>query len=66
MPDHAASQPIATPAPPQPSASGSAPLPVRPAAMNPGMRTRWLAVLDRSRMAMTPLRRAMRRTARHQ
>ena len=65
MPDHAASQPIATPARPQPSASGAVTPPVSPAATNPGMRTRRPAVLDRFRVAMTPLRRAMRRTARH-
>jgi hypothetical protein len=65
MPESAASNPSATPTRPRPSANGTATPPVPPGATNAHMRTRRPAVLDRFRMAMTPLRRVMRRTARH-
>jgi hypothetical protein len=47
---------------PRPSANGTAP-PVPPEATKARMRM-WLGAVDRFRIAMTPLRRMMRRTAR--
>ena len=62
MPEHAASNPSATPTRLQPSDSGTA---APPAATNARMRTQRSAVLDKFLMAMNSLRGAIRRTARH-
>jgi hypothetical protein len=63
MPETTASRPTTTPALPHPSANGSAP-PVPPEAMKARAWMRWPAALGRFGMAMTPLRRIMRRAAR--
>jgi hypothetical protein len=63
MPEPAASHPSAPPGLMRPSANGTATPPAPPAATNAHMRRPTL--LDRFRMAMTPLRRAMHRTAHH-
>jgi hypothetical protein len=63
MPEPAAPHPGAAPTRPRPSPNGTAP-PMPPQATKAPARTRRPAALDRFRMAMTPLRRMMRRTAR--
>jgi hypothetical protein len=64
MPKSAAPTRNATPARLRPSANGTATSPARPAATNARMRTRRRDMLDRLRMAMTPLRQVMRWVAR--
>jgi hypothetical protein len=63
MPETTAPRSRATPARPRPSANGTAP-PVPSQATKAHMRIGRLGAVDRFRMAMTPLRRMMRRTAR--
>jgi hypothetical protein len=63
MPETTAPRPSTTPARPRPSANGTAP-PVPPEATKARTRMRRPAAVDKFRMAMTPLRRMMRRTAR--
>jgi hypothetical protein len=63
MPETTAPRPSTTPAGPRPSANGTAPL-VPSESTKAHMRIGWLGAVDRFRMAMTPLRRMMRRTAR--
>jgi len=63
MPEPAAPHPSTTHTLPRPSANGTTP-PVLPKSAKAPARMRWPAALDRFRMAMTPLRRMMRRTAR--
>ena len=63
MPETTASPPSTTPAPPRPSANGTNP-PAPPEATKTPTRLGRPAPLDRFRLAMTPLRRMMRRTGR--
>jgi len=63
MPETTAPRSRATPARLRPSANGTAP-PVPSQATKAHMRIARLGAVDRFRMAMTPLRRMMRRTAR--
>jgi len=62
MPETTAPRPSTTSARPRPSANGSAP-PVPSEATKAHMRM-WLGAVGRFRMAITPLRQMMRRTAR--
>ncbi len=63
MPETTAPDTSATHTRPRPSGNGTAP-PVPSEATKAHIRMRRLAAVDRFRMAMTPLRRMMRRTAR--
>lgn len=63
MPDPAAPHASTTHTQPRPSANGTTP-PVLPQAAKAPTRIRRPTALDRFRLAMTPLRRMMRRTSR--
>ena len=63
MPETAAPRPSTTPTRPRPSANGTAP-PVASETTTGRTRMWRLAAVDKFQMAMTPLRRMMRRTAR--